>query len=141
MDTESARQILMAAATLFDAGFWSRIFPLLTMTLVIGGMYWMVAKAQRGDPTFRAADFLRDEQLGGKASLKRLLMAGTWAVHSQLLLVVVVASGVSPGDLVTHIGLYALVWSGTPIALQALAVWRGAPVPSGDSTPPPKGEG
>lgn len=125
MDTQP--DLLAAAAALFNAFTWQRLLPLLTMLVLALVLYWMLAKGQRSDPTFRAVDFLREDT--GKASWKRLTGTGCFVVHSWYVYMVTVAGTATWNDL----ALYVLTWSGSVVLLEGIRMMRGAP-----PAPPPK---
>lgn len=118
---------LQAAAALFDQFLWDRLLPLVT--LVVGSLifYWMMAKAQRADPTFKAIHFLYDEN--NKPSWKRLIGSGCFVVHSWYIYIVTVKGTVTFND----VALYVLAWSSSVVLLEGLRIFRGAP----PAPPPP----
>lgn len=120
---------LAAAAALFDAFAWQRLMPLLMLLLIGFLLYWMLAKAQRMDPTFKAVDFLR-EAPGGKASFKRLTGMGCFIVHSWYICWVTVGEKATWND----VALYCVTWSGSMVLLQWLGL-RAANSPQ--PAPPP----
>jgi hypothetical protein len=122
MDAQTAEQVLQSAASLFSAFAWSRLLPLLSF--VIGGLlvYWMMAKAQRADPTFQAIDFLRDETT--KPSWKRLIGTMAFGVHSWVVYIRTVTDKITFEELV----LYALTWSSSVVLIEGMRIWRGGPL-------------
>lgn len=105
--------------TLFNAFFWDRAFPVLTFTIVVCALYWMLAKAQRADPTFKAMDFLR-EAPGGKPSLKALCTAWALVFTTLVLLVRMTMDQFHINELY----FYGALWSGSPLIAEALAIWK-----------------
>lgn len=127
--------LLKAAAALFNEFAWDRLLPLVT--LVVGSIifYWMMAKAQRADPTFKAIHFLYDEN--GKPSWKRLIGSGCFVVHSWYIYIVTVTERATFND----IALYVVAWSGSVVLLEAIRILRGVPPappaqPTTDRDPP-----
>lgn len=130
MEQASAEQILQAATALFGVFTWGRILPLVTLVVCALLLYWMLAKAQRSDPSFKAVDFLRETD--GKASWKRLTGTGCFVVHSWYLYVVTVTGKATWND----VALYVLTWSGSVVLLEGLRIFRGTPPAA--PTPPAK---
>lgn len=112
---------LQAAASLFNAFAWDKLLPLVSVVIGMLLFYWMLAKAQKADPTFQAIHFLYDENM--KPSWKRLIGTGCFVMHSWIIYM-----GRVKGDLTFNdIALYVLAWSGSVILLEALRLLRGAP--------------
>lgn len=116
-----AATIINAAGELVNVFAWSRVLPLFTF--VVGGLflYWVLAKAQRADPTFRAIDFLRDES--GKPSWKRLIGTAAFGVHSWVIYIRTVNDKVTFEEQV----LYVLTWSSSVVLLEGLRIFKGSP--------------
>jgi hypothetical protein len=121
MNTEQAATVINAAGALMNSFAWARLLPLLSF--VVGGLmlYWMLAKAQRADPTFRAIDFLRDES--GKPSWKRLIGTAAFGVHSWVIYIRTVTDKVTFEEQ----ALYVLTWSSSVVLIEAMRIFKGSP--------------
>lgn len=129
MNTEQAATVINAAGALMNSFAWARLLPLLSF--VVGGLmlYWMLAKAQRADPSFRAIDFLRDES--GKPSWKRLIGTAAFGVHSWVIYIRTVTDKVTFEEQ----ALYVLTWSSSVVLIEAMRIFKGAPA-GPDPSPP-----
>jgi hypothetical protein len=117
--TQPGTDLLSAAASLFNAFTWLQLIPALTM----GGVFLMVWMAVRGaqnnpDNKFDIAEFFRDEH--GKLSLKGLLGAGCFVMHSWFFYSRTVSNTITFNEEVLYVG----TWSAAPIFLEALSVWK-----------------
>lgn len=122
MNAPTAEDFLLAAASLFSTFAWSRLLPLISLVICLLAFYWMMAKAQRADPTFRAIDFLRDEN--NKPSWKRIIGTGAFGVHSWVVYIRTVNDKITFEELV----LYALTWSSSVVLIEGMRIWRGGPL-------------
>lgn len=125
MTPTSIDQAAGALSVMFSAFAWERLLPVLTLVVIIFALYWMLSKAQRADPSFRAIDFLRDEC--SKPSWKRLIGTMAFGVHSWVVYIRTVTDKVTFEELV----LYALTWSSSVVLIEGMRIWRGG----SDATP------
>lgn len=121
MDSTAATTTLQAAASLFNAFAWAKMVPVLAFGFGAVMVYWMLAKAQRADPDFRAIDFMRDDS--GKPSWKRLVGTCAFIVHSILIWLQQIDGSMTWNDM----ALYALTWSGSVVLIEGLRIMRGVP--------------
>ena len=118
MDSATATALANGAALVFSHFAWDRLVPLGMLLMMAGMFIWVLFMAQRRED-FDASQFLRDDR--GKLSFQRLagficLMAHCWAFITRV-----------NNDKVTfdEFLLWAGVWSGSVVVLQALETWRG----------------
>lgn len=132
--------LLKAAAALFNEFTWLQLVPALTFLLMAVLLIVAVGRAQRDlDNPFDVAEFFRDEA-SHKLSMKKLLGAGCFGVHSWFFYSRTVSNTITFNDTV----LYCLTWSGSLILLDALSVLRGsikAPPVVGQQDFNPAGDG
>lgn len=111
--------LLQAAAALFNQFTWLQLVPALTMGGVFLMVWLAIRSAQRNpDNHFDVAEFFRDET--GKLSIKKLLGAGCFVMHSWFFYSRTVSNTITFNEEV----LYCGTWSGSVIFLEALSVWK-----------------
>jgi nitrogen fixation-related uncharacterized protein len=126
----TAERLSNGVSLLFSAFVWGNVVPMLLFMGWVWGMWWMLAAAQRNDPTFKANDILRDEK-HGKASNKQFIALGTWVLHS--LLMVLAAINRAP-NIEQMLWFYGGLWSGAAVVLKFIDVWGGR---ASQYVPPP----
>jgi len=121
-----------AAASLFSAFAFDRLMPLLTLIGMAAMFVWVLFKAQKSSH-FDASDFLRADS--GKLSSGRLFAFICCMTHTWAIFVRVLNDKIQMEEFV----LYASVWSGSLLVMQALDVYRGVKTPP-VNMPPPQAE-
>ena len=132
---DKAEHLSSGVSLLFSAFVWGNIVPMLMFVGWVWGMWWMLAAAQRNDPTFKANDILRDEK-HGKASNKQFIALGTWVLHSLLMVLAAINRATNIEQM---IWFYGGLWSGAAVVLKFIDVWGGRPtqyVPPAPRPPP-----
>ena len=116
------QQVLNAAASLFSEFAWARMLPGLSLALIVGGVIW-VTRAMHRDQTnaFDVTEFMRDDTTG-KLSIKKVLMVSAFGAHAWFVWIRTTNNVITWDDM----ALFAAVWSGSPVLLEGLAVWKAA---------------
>jgi hypothetical protein len=117
--------LLKAAASLFSEFAWARLLPALSLAVVMGGLFLLALAAHRNAANpFDLVEFFRDETTN-KLSFKRLTNAVCCGAHTWFIWIRTTNNTITWED----VALYAGVWSGSTVALEALSVWRGIATP------------
>lgn len=120
---------VQAAAALFNAVWWERFVPLLTLLLMVALLGWSLHRAQNSGRGFDAADFFRDEQ--GRLQARNLFAFICCVAHTWMFVSRTYTDRITFQEQV----LYCLTWSTSLVLLAALDAWRGGR-PSWPPNPP-----